>query len=193
MLNIMENLKEKSTQIAVAKINNVEIVVIENGEKRVAVKPICEILGVDFSAQLQRIKNDEILGSVVGLSTTTGADGKQYEMQTIPFKFVFGWLFTINPKNVAPEAKEPVIRFKLECYDALYNHFTRFAEFVQQKQKLIEEQLVIVEEAKNNFKSAKSVLDDANSRLNVIRKLTVDDYDAEKRQLKMFSDEQMEG
>lgn len=189
----MENLKEKSTQIAVAKINNVEIVVIENGEKRVAVKPICEILGVDFSAQLQRIKNDEILGSVVGLSTTTGADGKQYEMQTIPFKFVFGWLFTINPKNVAPEAKEPVIRFKLECYDALYNHFTRFAEFVQQKQKLIEEQLVIVEEAKNNFKSAKSVLDDANSRLNVIRKLTVDDYDAEKRQLKMFSDEQMEG
>ncbi len=188
----MKNSKE-ATQTTVAKINNTEIVVVENGEKRVAVKPICEILGIDFSAQLQRIKTDEILGSTVGLSTTVGADGKTREMQTIPFKFVFGWLFTINPKNVAPEAKEAVIKFKLECYNALYNHFTKYAEFVEQKQQLIEEQLQIVETAKHDFRSAKSILDDANTQLNVIRKLTVDDYDAERRQLKMFTETEMEG
>lgn len=189
----MRNVNEKSTTSTVAKINNVEIIIIENGEKRVAIKPLCQILGVDFSAQLQRIKTDEILSSTVGLSTTVGSDEKQREMQTIPFKFVFGWLFTINPKNVAPEAKEKVIRFKLECYNALYNHFTGYAEFIEQKEQLIENQLQIVEDARKNFKNTKSILDDANGTLNAIRKLTFSDYDAERRQLKAFSDKEMEG
>ena len=43
----MKDLNEKSTQSTVAKINNVEIIIIENGEKRVAVKPICQALGID--------------------------------------------------------------------------------------------------------------------------------------------------
>lgn len=190
----MKNLNEKgATTNTVAKINNVEILVIENGEKRVAVKPLCDILGVDFSAQLQRIKSDEILGSVVGLSTTTGADGKQYEMTTIPFKFVFGWLFTINPKNVAPEAKDAVVRFKLECYDALYNHFTGYADFVEQRQRLIEEHLVVVEKIASDFNQAKTRLAEAKEELNRARKLTFADYDAQRRQLKLFTTNEMEG
>ena len=189
----MENLKEKSTQIAVAKINNVEIVIVEDGEKRVPIKPICEILGVDFSSQLQRIKNDEILGSVVGLSPTTGADKKQYEMQTIPFRFVFGWLFTINPKNVSPEAKENVIKFKLECYNALYNHFTGYADYVEKKQLLVEQHLANVEAINADFNQAKHKLQEAKDELKKVRELTFADYDAEQRQLKMFTEIEMEG
>lgn len=189
----MKDLKEKSTQSTVAKINNVEIIVIENGEKRIPVRPICDALGVSVQGQLEKLKTDPILGSVIKLTFTTGADGKQYEMQTIPFKFVFGWLFRIDSRNVKPEARETVEHYQLECYNALYNHFTRYSEFVEQKQQLIEEQLSIVESARNGFKNAKSILDDANTRLNLIRKLTVDDYDAERRQLKMFTTEEMEG
>lgn len=189
----MNNSKESATLTTVAKVNNTEIVVVENGEKRVAVRPICDALGIAFEPQFTKLKNDPILSSTITLSIMVGADGKQREMQTIPFKFVFGWLFRIDSRNVKSEAREAVERYQLECYNALYNHFTRYADFVQQKQKLIEEQLVLVESAKNGFKNAKSLLDDANTRLNLIRKLTVDDYDAEKRQLKMFSDEQMEG
>ena len=189
----MKNLNEKSTISTVARINNTEIVIIENGEKRVPIKPICEILGVDFSAQLQRIKNDEILGSTVGLSTTVGSDKKTREMQTIPFRFVFGWLFTINPKNVSPEAKEKVVKFKLECYNALYNHFTGYAEYVEQKQKLIEERLMIVETINADFHDAKNRLFDAKAELKRARELTFSDYDAERRQLKMFTNEEQEG
>ena len=83
----------KSTSKKVATINNVEILIIENGEKRVAIKPICEALGVSNQKQLERLKSDPILSSVITLSVTTGADGKQYKMQTFPFKYVFGWLF----------------------------------------------------------------------------------------------------
>ena len=50
------NKNENATITTVAKINKTNILVIEkNGEKRIAIKPICEALGVDFSGQLQRI------------------------------------------------------------------------------------------------------------------------------------------
>ncbi len=189
----MENLKEKSTQTTVARINNVEIIVIENGEKRIAVRPICDALGIAYQSQIERLKNDPLIGSTVMLSVTVGADEKQREMVTIPFKFVFGWLFRIDSRNVKPEAREAVERYQLECYNALYNHFTSYAEFVEQKQELIEQQLEVVEAAKLNFKNTKTTLDEANARLKAIRLLTFADYDFERRQLKMFTPEEMEG
>ena len=186
---MLENVNTKT----VAKINNVDILVIENGEKRVPLKPICEALGILFSSQLQKVKDDEILGSVVLLSNTTGKDGKEYQMQTIPFMYVFGWVFGISVKNVKEEAREALTKYKLECYKALYYHFTSYAEYVEQKQDAIEAQLKIVDAAKSNFNAAKTVKDDAEKQLKVLRQLTFADYDAENRQLKLFSNEEMEG
>jgi uncharacterized tellurite resistance protein B-like protein len=190
----MKNSNESvATTSTVAKINNIEIVLVENGEKRVAVKPLCDALGVSYQGQIDKIKEDEILSSTLMLSLTVGADGKQREMQTIPFKFVFGWLFTINPKNVAPEAKDAVVKFKLECYNALYNHFTGYAEFVEQRQRLIEQHLTIVEAINLDFHEAKDKLIAAKNELNRVRKITFADFDMERRQLKMFTDNEMGG
>lgn len=108
----------------VAKINNQEIVVInQDGEKRVAVKPICDALGIDWPSQLRKLKSDRIFKEVISLSRTVGADGKHHEMVTIPVMYVFGWIFTIHPTKVAPEAKESIIRNKKECYDAIWNFY----------------------------------------------------------------------
>ncbi len=160
----------------VAKINNVEIVVIENGEKRVPIKPICEALGVNYSTQLEKLKSDEILGSVILLRGTTGSDGKEYKMQTIPFKYVFGWLFTINPKNVAPEAKEAVIKYKLACYDALYEHFEGLQKFLQEKEKSVETNTETLKLAKKSFNNAKDVLRNTEEELYRVAKLTYEEY-----------------
>ena len=54
-----------------------------NGSYWIALKPICEALGIDFSSQLQKLKNDEILGSVVVMNTTTGSDGKNFEVRSL--------------------------------------------------------------------------------------------------------------
>lgn len=189
----MKDVNEKSTVSTVAKINNVEIVIIENGEKRVAIKPICEALGVDFSGQLQRIKNDEILGSVMEMISTTGADKKQYEMQTIPFKFVFGWLFRIDSRKVKEEARETVLKYQLECYNALYNHFTAYADYVEQKQAVIEEKLKRYEAAKANYNSAHKIMKEVEAELKQARQLTFSDYDASRRQLMLFEPNEMEG
>lgn len=183
----------EATKTTVAKVNNYEIVVIENGEKYVPIRPICQALGIDFSVQLKKLKDHPIFKSVVVMNTTTGSDKKQYEMATIAFRFVFGWLGQIDSRKVKEEARETLIRYQLECYNALYNHFTGYAEFIEQKEQLIEQQLQLVENARSQFKNTKSVLDEANGTLNAIRKLTFADYDAERRQLKVFSNEEMEG
>ena len=175
---------EISKTTKIARINNVDIVVIENGEKMVAIAPLCDALGVASNGQIERIKNDPILGSTHKLSLSVGADGVERKMFTIPLKYVFGWLFRIDSRNVKEESREVVLQYQMMCYDALYNYFSSYADFVETKQKFIEEQLTVVESAKTNFKSARVVLEDADKRLKVLRKLTFDNFDAEKRQLK---------
>ena len=108
---------------AIARVNNVTILAGNDAEKLVPIKPICEALGIDRKAQQDKIREDEFLSSVGVLSTLTGADGKQYEMFCLPLEFIFGWLFTINPKNVKEEAQEAVRKYRIECYKVLYNHF----------------------------------------------------------------------
>lgn len=184
---------EISKTTTVARINEIDILVIENGEKRVAIKPVCKALGIDEEGQRQKLISDPILSSVTLISKATGADGKQYEMVTISFKYVFGWLFRIDSRNVKEDARETVLKYQVECYDALYNHFTNYAEFVEQKQRAIETQLEIVDSAKINFNSAKSVLYEADKHLKSLRQLSFADFDADRRQFKMFTDEQMNG
>lgn len=184
--------KNETTTKTVAKINDVNIMLIENGEKRVAIKPICDAIGVDLSGQLQRIKSDEILNSVMELSSTTGKDKKQYKMQTLPLKFVFGWLFTINPEKVKPESREALIQYKLECYDALWRHFTAYQEYVEFRQAKVEEHLAIEEARRREFNTAKEGLYEARENLNVWRKYNFEKYLAEQAQQRINFDESNE-
>jgi hypothetical protein len=180
-----------SKTTTIARINQVDILLIENGEKRVAIKPICEVLGVTIQGQLDKLKSDPILSSVIKLSLTTGADGKQYEMVTIPFKYVFGWLFRIDSRNVKEEAREAVLSYQVKCYDVLYSYFTSYADFVEKKQQVVEQKLSIFEEASDNFANAKNIMQKARTELRQASKLQYEDYDAERRQLKIFSEEEM--
>jgi|GEM_PF-350839 len=172
--------------MVVANVNGKEIGILNEPEgKFVPIKPICDALGINYTTQLEKIKEDEILGAVIPLRGTTGADGKVYQMACIPFELVFGWLFTINPKNVAPEAKDNVTRYRMECYYALYRYFTSRAEFVELKQNEIDKQLTLVDMAKTNFREAKNILGEAETKLKTLRQLTMEDYDLERRQLKI--------
>jgi P22_AR N-terminal domain len=94
-----------------------------DGKEYVAIKPICEALGLNWASQFKRIKSDEILNSVVVVTTTTGRDKKQYEMVVLPIDKLNGWLFGISEKRVKPELKNFLVAYKLECYDVLFNYF----------------------------------------------------------------------
>lgn len=158
----------------VATVNNVAIVV--TGEELIPIKPICEALGIQYPTQYSKLKEDDFLSSVIALSATTGADGKEYEMVCLPQEFIFGWLFTINPKNVKEEAKEAVAKYRIECYRALYRHFTESTRFLKEQRAAINAYIDQRAEAKLNFRNAKNILNAVERELDVVRHLTEEDW-----------------
>lgn len=119
---------------SVAVVNNVDIITLTHeGEIYIPIKPICQALGIDDKRQREKIQEDITLGMVAAIMPTTGADGKTYEMLCIPLCYIHGWLFTINPKNVLPEAREAVTAYRRECYETLYNHFAGQAKRRQEE------------------------------------------------------------
>jgi hypothetical protein len=141
----------KAQTKSVGFVNQVNISIIENGQQLVPIKPICEALGIDSKNQRSRIQEDEILNSVGVLSTSTGSDGKQYEMFCLPARYIFGWLFSINPANVKPEAKEAVIQYKKLCYDILYDAIVGVYEEVDETLKEKAKALVDIKAIKNEL------------------------------------------
>lgn len=110
----------------ISKINGIDIVTVEkDGEIFVPIKPICEAIGINYTTQVEKLQKHHILsGSTVPLRGIVAADGKGREMLCLPLRFVYGWLFTISPANVAESVRESVVKYQMECYNALYDHFT---------------------------------------------------------------------
>ncbi|WP_075604069.1 phage antirepressor N-terminal domain-containing protein [Saccharicrinis aurantiacus] len=173
----------KAKTKTVAKINDVSIMLIDGAEKLVPIKPICEALGIDPKNQRSKIKNDEILNPIGVLSTSTGSDGKKYEMFCLPYMYALGWLFTINAKNVKPESRETILKYKMECYTALFNHFSDYSQFLEQKQIALEKQLEAVERVNSDYSRTKKELNSARKTLNEVKEMTFDQWLLNKRQL----------
>lgn len=112
-------------QELIINFNGIDIMTVEkDGETYVPVKPICDAIGVDYKGQFDKLKEDEFFLPTMGLIPTVAADGKEREMVCLPLRYVYGWLATINPGKVAPEIREKVTRYRLDCYNLLYDHFT---------------------------------------------------------------------
>ena len=173
-------------EIQVAKVNEVSIISLEEGRgKLIPIRPICDALGVSMQKQLEKIKEDEDLTSTVTLRVMVAADGKDREMVCLPIEFVFGWLFTINPKNVKPEAQAAVRQYRMQCYKALYEYFTEPQTFLSQKQELMEEQVEIYQEKQHNFKNARKEMDEAKKALNAVMSVTIEQWRQNQRQLQI--------
>lgn len=151
----------------IIRVNGVDIVATSDG--LIPIRPICEALGIDYSRQLKKVKESEDFGSVVGVTPTTGADGKQYEMVCLPIEFIYGWLFTINPDNVKEEAREKVRRYRMECYHALYLYFHRPMERVDEQNRLERESLHIIDRATAQIDELKKLVAGERRKLEKIR------------------------
>lgn len=170
----------------VITVNNKEIQIINTGEdKLVAIRPICDALGVDYSRQLKKIKEDEILSLVMGDTPTTGADGKTYKMVCLPLRYVFGWLFNINPNNVGESVKPELITYKKQCYDALFDTFTKRSNVLKEKAEILleAERLEKELEETETYKKLKAL----KSSMQVVnKKLTALDNSGINEQLDLF-------
>ncbi len=89
----------------------------------IALRPIADYLEVDWSGQRQRLQRDEVLHRHSSPITMTGADGKKREMLCLELEYLPGWLFGISPSRVKPEIAPKLVRYREECFKALWREF----------------------------------------------------------------------
>lgn len=90
----------------------------------VALKPIVEAMGMDWSAQYRRVQRDPVLAEGIAIMATPfGRQGGQ-EAVCLKMELVNGWLFTIDSERIPnPEVRDRVLLYKRECYEVLFKHF----------------------------------------------------------------------
>lgn len=147
----------------------------DRNESYVAIRPICDAIGVSFEPQFTRLKEDPILGSTITLSVMVGADGKNRKMQTIPLRYVFGWLFKIDSRNVKPEIQESILRYQRECYDILFDSFTSRAKILKERAGYLAEIAKLEKELQDDerykrIQELKSLSKNATQRMNSLDK-----------------------
>ena len=104
--------------------NNQSLITIEqNGVHYVAMKPICENIGIQWESQYNRIRRDDVLNSVIFMMNMTGSDSKNYQMICLPIEYLNGWLFGIDINRCKPEIRDTLIKYKKECYQALHDYW----------------------------------------------------------------------
>lgn len=109
-----EPVRVKSIVFRGAVIDTTEI----DGVPHVALKPIVEGMGLDWSSQRQRVARDPVLSEGVVVTTMPSPGGRQ-ETAVLPLKLLTGFLFGIDANRVREDIRDGVIAYQRECYDAL--------------------------------------------------------------------------
>ena len=109
-----------STQIATVVFHGHTLTVITGpaGEHLVAMKPIVEAIGLQWEAQLKRIKRHPVMSQGVFIMNTPSNGGDQ-QTTCLPLDMLNGWLFGVDASRVRPQIRDTLIQYQRECYAAL--------------------------------------------------------------------------
>lgn len=160
----------KNQPQTIATINNQTIVTVENnGEVCVPIRPICDALNLSYSGQFESLKEDANFASTVRHCRMVAADGKERDMVCLPLLYVYLWLGGINPNRVKEEARQSVINYRMECAQALYDHFTFKARRANEQAQKEIELLKQKDEAKSRLGEAKALIRSIDDKLEALR------------------------
>lgn len=123
--NVMSNAtaipKENNVQLGTVEFLGKPLTVITtDSQLLVAMRPICEGVGLDWKSQYERIKRDEVLStSMVVMTTQMPGDDQKRQITCLPLEMLNGWLFGVDSKRCKPFVRQALVRYKFECYAAL--------------------------------------------------------------------------
>ena len=121
----MEAARVNGSQLITIPFHGDQIVTFEdNGQPHVAMRRIVENLGIDWSRQRRRLEAEAEKFSC-GHMSSTGSDGKRYDMLAMPVAKLPLWLATINPNKVRVDLRAKVERYQEECAVALHDYWTK--------------------------------------------------------------------
>lgn len=113
---------DTSAMIPVPFNNETVWAVEREGEILVAVKPICEALGLAWSSQLKRLRRTSILNKKLIIMTIPSPGGPQ-ETVCLPLAHFHGWLFGVETTRVKPAIRPKLEDYQAQCYEVLYRYF----------------------------------------------------------------------
>lgn len=121
-----------NTQALTVNFHNQSLIaVVINSVPHVAMKPICDNIGLQWEAQLKRIKRHPVLSATMSIMDMVAEDGRRREMVMLPIDYLNGWLFSVDANRVKPEIKGRLIDYQRECFRVLSKHFLSPAEPMQ--------------------------------------------------------------
>jgi len=117
-----------ATTLAAVEFHGATLVTtLVDGVPHVALRPVCEAIGLDWDAQRKRVMRDPVLSSTTVMMTAVAEDGKKREMTSLPLKHLNGWLFGVDSGRVSPEIRDRLIEYQRECYDVLADYWQKGA------------------------------------------------------------------
>lgn len=126
----------KQLRLKVGKYDLVISAEMHGSEQWVALRPLCEAIGLAYQVQHKKISENPQFSC--HHMVTTGSDGKTYEMLMIPVKQIGMWICNINARKVKPEMKDRLIECQKELQWVLHTALTgevspqKFAELQEQ-------------------------------------------------------------
>jgi hypothetical protein len=87
------------------------------GTNYIAIRPVCDALGINYNRQYQNLKKDDILNGVFAIQQMRDPENRMRNYVALPEYFFFGWLYNVSSGSTA--LKE----YKFQCYRALWNYF----------------------------------------------------------------------
>ncbi len=96
-----------------------------DGEPYVVLRPAIEVLGLNYSGQLQRLRRQS--WATVCITHTVGADGKAREMAVVNVGTFLMLLATIDESRVSEECRPVLIAYQRETERAVRDYWTRGA------------------------------------------------------------------
>lgn len=111
-----------SNQVQAVKFYDDTLITLEkDGEHYVAVRPIVENMGLEWSGQQKKLISTPKFNCVD--IYTVAQDGKTRKVLCIPVKKLNGWLFSINPEKVRADIRHIVEQYQEECFTVLHDYW----------------------------------------------------------------------
>ncbi|AWY20096.1 phage antirepressor N-terminal domain-containing protein [Moraxella bovis] len=111
-----------SQKIATVKFYDDVLITIEQDNiQYVAIRPIVENMGLEWSTQKQKLDRNPKFNCVH--MNTVAKDGKIREVLCMPIKKLNGWLFSINPEKVRADIRHIVEQYQEECFTVLHDYW----------------------------------------------------------------------
>lgn len=159
------------------------VLVGQNNEPYVAMKPIVTNMGIDWNGQ--RTKLVDKFSSTVEEISTVAEDGKLRSMTCLPLRKLAAWLYTISPNKVAPELRDKIVQYQEECDEVLWNYWTKGAAVrpgvvtISQQISLSKHRLTLLKELmRSRNRSMRDMLGIEITHLSTAMGLPVPDLDA---------------